>query len=161
MKYLFKITLILLLLCTPVYAAELRNDAALDGLTETKVVFDVNQGSPSRLLLRLEFIDKTYNQLIAFGTTPKVVVAFRGKASLYVTEGDDYLPSADLADKRKVEKWISQFKQQGMVLEQCALAAKMLKIDVEDFLPEIQVVANGYISLIGYQNKGYAFIPMD
>jgi len=161
MKTLFKITLLLFLLYSPVTAAELRNDAALDGLTEAKVVFDINQGDLSRLLLRLKFVDKTYNQLAAFGATPKMVLAFRGKASRYVTQGEDYVPSTDLPNKHKVEKWIAEFKQRGMVLEQCALAANLLKIDVEEFLPQIKVVANGYISLIGYQNKGYAFIPMD
>jgi DsrE/DsrF/DsrH-like protein len=115
----------------------------------------------SSLLLRLKFVEKTYNQLIQFGTKPSFVLAFRGKASRYVTLGEDYLHPDDLAGKRKVEEWIAQFSKQGMTLEQCALAAELQKIDTEEFLPQIEVVANGYISMIGYQNKGYAFVPMD
>lgn len=161
MKSLFKIGLILLLFCGPVSATELRNDAALAGLTETKVIFDINQGEPSKLLLRLKLIDQTYRQLGEFGIPAKFVLAFRGKASRYVTVGEDYLKPADIALKNKIEDWIVRFKQQGMVLEQCALAAQMQKIDLSEFLPQLEVVANGYISLIGYQNKGYAFVPMD
>jgi len=28
-------------------------------------------------------------------------------------------------------------------------------------LPQISVVQNGYISIVAYQNKGYALLPMD
>jgi len=35
------------------------------------------------------------------------------------------------------------------------------KIDTKDFLPQVKIVANGYISLVGYQSQGYAFLPMD
>lgn len=161
MKNFFKISLILLLLCTPTYAAGLKNDAALNGLAKTKAIFDLNQGDPDRLLLRLNFIDKTYQQLLSFGTTPKFVLAFRGKASRFVSLGEDYVRPEDMAKKRQIEEWIYRFKQQGMALEQCALAADLQRIATNEFLPQIEVVANGYISMIGYQNKGYAFVPMD
>jgi len=161
MKTFLKIALILLLFCGPISAAELKNDAALTGLTETKVIFDINQGDINKLLLRLHLIDKTYQQLISFEKAPKFVLAFRGKASRYVTVGEDYLRPEELPQKKQVEEWIDKFKKKNMVLEQCGIAAEMLKIDTTDFLPQIEVVANGYISLIGYQNKGYAFVPMD
>ena len=162
MKVLFPLTLLLLLIAlTPAYSADLKNTDALNGLTEAKVVFDINLGHPAPLLLRLSFIEKTYNQLKSFGTTPVFVLAFRGGASRFVTKGDSYLPAEDLADKRKVEAWIDTFSNRGIALEQCALAAELQKIDTGDFLPQVTVVANGYISMIGYQNKGYAFVPMD
>ena len=161
MMSLVRIGLFLLLFSTATYATELKNDAALAGLTETRVIFDINQGDPARLLLRLKFIDKTYQQLTSFGTTPKFVLAFRGKASRYVTAGEDYLPPDELADKRRIEEWIARFSKAGMALEQCAMAAELQRIELDEFMPQIEVVANGYISLIGYQNKGYAFVPMD
>jgi len=161
MKCLFKIGLILLLFCGSASATELRNDAALAGLTETKVIFDINQGDPDLLLLRLKLIDKTYWQLLEFASTPKFILAFRGKASRYVTADDSYIKPTELVQKKEIEELIVQLKKEGMVLEQCALAANMQRIDINDFLPQIDVVANGYISMIGYQNKGYAFVPMD
>lgn len=160
MKYLFSIILTILLVSTST-ASEPRNDAALKGLTESKVIFDINQGAPKRLLLRLEFVEKTYEQLKSFGTTPKFVLAFRGKASRYMTAGEDYILPENLATKKKIEERIQRFSTQGMALEQCALAAALQRIDNDEFLPEITVVANGYISMIGYQNQGYAFVPMD
>lgn len=161
MKNLFRIGLILLLFYSPVSAAEPRNDAALSGLNKTNVIFDINQGDPSVLLLRLKLIDQTYRQLHDFGVSTQFVLAFRGKASRYITIGEDYVKPADLPLKHKIEEKIARFKQQGMALEQCALAAGMQKIDINEFLPQIEVVANGYISIIGYQNKGYALVSMD
>jgi intracellular sulfur oxidation DsrE/DsrF family protein len=42
--------------------------------------------------------------------------------------------------------------------EQCSVAAREQGINVEKVLPEIRVVGNGFISLMAYQAKGYAYI---
>jgi intracellular sulfur oxidation DsrE/DsrF family protein len=57
--------------------------------------------------------------------------------------------------------WVDHFNALGFRIEQCALAAAMLDIDPGDFLPAVKVVENGYISLIGYQQQGFALVPMD
>ena len=146
---------VLIFLCLPGLAecgaADRYNEAALNGLSETKVVFDINQGNLARLLLRLKFVQTIWNQLNQFGTTPRFVLALRGKASR--TTGEQYVHSEDLADKHRVEEWLETFSKQGMALEQCALAAGLQKIDINNFLPQITVIANGYISLIGHQKK--------
>lgn len=149
------------LLSLPSTANALDNRAALQGLTVARVVFDINQGNPGRLLLRLKMIETTFQQLADADIKPQFVLAFRGKASFLLTKGEKYVATEDLATKRKIEEWIERFDQRGIPLEQCALAASLLNIDNKDFLPAIKVVANGYVSLLGYQNQGYAFIPME
>jgi intracellular sulfur oxidation DsrE/DsrF family protein len=67
----------------------------------------------------------------------------------------------DLENKRKVQKWIEHFRQTGIVLEQCDIAARTFDVDPKDILPGIRVVDNGFVSMIGYQTKGYAVVPMD
>ncbi len=137
------------------------NNKALAGIRETNVYFDVNVGEPAKLLTRLELIEKTYSQLVAAGVAPRFVVGIRGKASNFFTRGGDYVLAADLAAKQNIAARIDQFKGQGFGLEQCRIAADLQEIDVADFLPQIEVVANGYVSMIGYQAQGYAFVPMD
>ncbi|WP_157067768.1 hypothetical protein [Desulfosarcina cetonica] len=56
---------------------------------------------------------------------------------------------------------MDQFAQNGFRLEQCAIAARAMKIDPVDFLPSIHLVQNGYVSIIAYQTRGYAYLPMD
>ncbi len=142
-------------------AEPLNNKTALRGLTETKFVVDVTIGEPELLLLRMNLLDSTYSQLIDAGVTPTVVVAFRGKASRFITKSDKYLPLEHQKYRLEMKTVLELFNELGFTLEQCGIAAAAQKIDPEDFFPQVKVVQNSYISLIGYQNQGYAFVPMD
>lgn len=83
--------MLLFLLPSMLYAGNLDDKQALADLTSVKIVCDVNVGEAKLLLRRLELIDETYSQLLDAGVTPTVVVAFRGGASQYVTQGDKYV----------------------------------------------------------------------
>jgi intracellular sulfur oxidation DsrE/DsrF family protein len=150
-----------LLVAVTVFAEPAAKVKSLTGLKQVKFVVDVKGGEPKSLLRRMEFIDRTYRQLTAAGMKPVVVVAFRGQASLFITKGDGYVATEEKGAKIEMKSWIERFKQAGFQIEQCAIAAQMLDIDVKDFLPQVEVVENGYVSLIGYQQQGYAFLPMD
>ena len=151
----------LLLLPSMLFAGTPDNRAALADLTSVKIVCDVNVGKAKLLLRRLELIDETYSQLLDAGITPMVVVAFRGGASRYVTTGDKYVGAEDLGTKREIQGWINQFSRHGFRLEQCAIAAKTQKMAPADVMPAVTVVENGYVSLVAYQARGYALLPMD
>ena len=155
--------LIVLLVLIPsiLYAGNVDDKQALADLTSVKIVCDVNVGEAKLLLRRLELIDETYSQLLDAGVTPTVVVAFRGGASQYVTQGNKYVDAKDAGTKKEIQGWIDQFRQHGFRLEQCAIAAKAQKVDPADLLPAVSIVQNGYISIVAYQARGYAFLPMD
>jgi len=161
MKKVLILTLCLLLPTLSALAAAPLNSAALEGLKTARVVFDVNVGSPQKLLLRLKLIEETAAGLSAEKVSPEVVVAFRGGATLFMTRGDSYLPSEDLPFREQIQAQVRRLKELGFRLEQCAVAVRLLKIAPEDIIPEVPLVGNGYISMIGYQNRGYAFVPMD
>jgi intracellular sulfur oxidation DsrE/DsrF family protein len=42
--------------------------------------------------------------------------------------------------------------------EQCSLAVRQQGTSADKVLPQIRVVGNGFISLMAYQAKGYAYI---
>jgi intracellular sulfur oxidation DsrE/DsrF family protein len=162
MKKRLILVISVLLLASGVSAAPAEEKVnALQGLTSVRIVCDMNVGEPKLLLKRMELLDTTYRQIAATGVKTTVVVAFRGKASFFVTKGDGYVPADAKVTKVKVRSWIERFKKNGFIIEQCAIAAEMLDIDLEDFLPQMEIVENGYVSLIGYQQQGYAFLPMD
>jgi uncharacterized protein len=142
-------------------AGAFTNTGALKGLTTVKVVVDVNVGDPELLLRRIELIDETYTQILDAGIKPVFVVAFRGPATRYVTRGKEHVAPEHEAVKKKIQGWIGQFRENGFTLEQCAIAARGQKVPAGDILPEITVVQNGYISIVAYQNKGFALLPMD
>ncbi len=151
----------MLLIIADAFAGPAATVKSLTGLKQVKIVVDVNVGNPKLLVLRMELLDRTYRQLVAAGMKPVVVVAFRGKASFFITKGEGYVAPEEKGAKLEMKAWIERFKQAGFTIEQCAITAELLNIDVKDFLPQVEVVENGYVSLIGYQQQGYAFLPMD
>lgn len=157
----FIILMILLVLPSMVYAGSVDDKEALADLKSVKIICDVNVGEAKLLLRRLELIDETYSQLLDAGVTPTIVVAFRGGASHYVTTGDRYVDPNNTGTKKEIQGWIDQFQQHGFRLEQCAIAAKAWKVDPADLLPAIRMVQNGYISIVAYQARGFALLPMD
>ena len=159
MKKLLLVFILLLGTVLNAQATDLQNDAALDGVSNTNAVFDVSPGG-KRLLAQLNVINKTYEQLVAFGHKPKFVLAFRGGATKFLTKDDKYVPEKELAIKKKVQKKIKEFEELGATMELCGIAAKGNRVDLDDFLPGIEVVANGYISVIGYQSRGYNLVPI-
>lgn len=158
-----KFSMLTLLLLLPVLAfgGNLDDRAALADLKAVKIICDVNVKEAKLLLRRLELIDETYTQLLDAGVTPTIVVAFRGGASQYVTRGDKYVDAKNAGIKKEIQGWVDQYRQHGFRLEQCAIAAKAWKVDQADFLAPIHVVQNGYISIVAYQSRGYALLPMD
>ena len=147
---MFKRTLILFWL--PVFlffsfsmaqSKEYKQSQSLAGLTTVKIYFDVNVGIPEKLLLRLSLIDKTLSQLEVAGVKPDVVIAFRGKASKFVTNGNWYVEKEEQAAKVKVHNWLESFAKQGIHMEQCLIAANLHGIAPEDVRVELEVTQNG------------------
>ncbi len=71
--------ILLLISFAPLSMAEINNRDALEGLAEMKAVFDINQGNPDILKLRLELIEMTYQQLKKAGVSPISSLRFGAK----------------------------------------------------------------------------------
>lgn len=159
---IMKISLCFFLLLSAVtHAGSFDDKHALANISSVKIVCDVNVSDGNLLLRRLKLIDTTYTQLLDADIGVTVVIAFRGGASRFVTKNEKYVKSTQVETKKEIQGWIKQFSENGFRLEQCAIAARAWKVDPADVMPQIKVVQNGYISLVAYQNKGYAFLPMD
>lgn len=136
------------------------NYDALQGVHDLKVAFDVIDGNPKALVAKLNTIDVTRKQLIDAGVTPHIVVTFRGDASYYTQTDVGKVKPEDRAEYAKVVDAIKQLRKQPGVesMEQCSLPLPSRKIDKADVMPEVKVVPNGWIALMAYEQKGYAYI---
>lgn len=161
MKKQFLLMCLFLFSFSTLSTAEMTNRAALEGLPQVKAVFDINQGNPNILKLRLQLIEKSYQQLKKAGIKPDFILTFRGKASFFLTAGMEHIAIEDRDVQKEIHALLEMFSNRDIPLEQCAIAANLAGIDYEDFIPQVEVVTNGYVSLMAYQNKGYAFIPME
>jgi len=134
--------------------------AALTGLKEVKVAWDLKEGDPKLLLNRLDIIDETRQSLIQQGVTPHFVLAFRGPATKLLQTDPEQIKPEYREQAAKVAAKVNLMSSAPGVegFEQCAVAVREQGTKVEKVLPQVRVVGNGFISLMAYQAKGYAYI---
>jgi intracellular sulfur oxidation DsrE/DsrF family protein len=140
----------------PAYAA----DDSVAGMKDAKVAFDITAGEPGRMLNILNTIDETREGFQKQGITPHFVLAFRGPASLLTQSDLSRLKPEDRDTAAKVAAKLKQLRATPGIegLAQCSIAMRGQKVDKAQVLPEVTVVDNGWITLVGYQAKGYAYI---
>jgi intracellular sulfur oxidation DsrE/DsrF family protein len=156
------LTVCLAMVAMPVVGAEKvpLDRVALQGVKVGKGVFDINLTDPLRLPLYLGVIEETLDGLKAQGVKPELVVAFRGMAVKLVSsqrEGFDHEQQAALDES---DELIKELAQAGVRFEACAIATRLFGVENNSVLPQVKVVGNTFNSLIGYQAKGYALIPI-
>lgn len=136
------------------------DSVALAGIKEGKIAFDIHEGNPKLLLARLDVIDETRQSLIQQGVKPHFILAFRGPATKLVQTDQEKIKPEDREMAAKVAARIKEMSKAPGVegFEQCAVASRTQQTKTELVLPEIRVVGNGFISLMAYQSKGYAYI---
>ncbi len=155
-------TIILFFTAASTSAEEKPDDAiALTSVTSGKVVWDINTASPAKLALYLGVIEETYDDLIRQGITPDMVFAFRGESLKIIGLEHDQITLTSIPEIKQSAHKIHQLMQRpGVRMEACSIAARIFEVDTEKILHGIRPVGNTFVSLIGYQSKGYAIIPI-
>ncbi|MGB5833418.1 MAG: DsrE family protein [Thiohalocapsa sp.] len=153
---------LIILVNAPLVHAEKPDDhSALDGITTGKVVWDINMGDPKKLGLYLQVIQETYDDLVRQDVEPDMVFAFRGRSVLLVSEDREAMPLEQHNDLDAVAGLLADLnKRPGVRMEACSVACRLFGVKAEKLLPNIEAVGNTFVSLIGYQTKGYAIIPI-
>ena len=159
LQILASIALATVLFCSTAAGAA-DDHASLAGLKDVKVAFDLKEGDGKLLLSRLDIIDETRQSLIQQGVAPHFILAFRGPATKLVQTDQEKIKPEDRAMATKIAARIKEMSGAPGVdgFEQCAVAAREQGTKTELVLPEIRVVGNGFVSLMAYQAKGYAYI---
>ena len=145
----------------PIQAEEKPSDAtALQGVTQGRVVFDINISEPAKLPLYLMVIDETISDLERQGVKPEVILAFRGKAVTLISTDHERIDLADVPDVEKAAAQLAALQKRGARMEACSVATRLSGVDHATLLPGVEPVGNTFVSLIGYQAQGYATIPI-
>jgi len=133
---------------------------ALAGMRDMKVAFDLHEGDAKALLARLNLIDETRQSLIRQGVTPHMVVAFRGPATRLVQSDADKIKPEDRPVAAQIAAKLAEMGKAPGVdgFEQCSLAIRQQGTRAENVVAPVKVVGNGWISLMAYQARGYAYI---
>jgi len=137
----------------------LGNAAALAGVEEAKTVFLVKLDSASRTAGFLKAIRGTHKGLIEQGVDSKTVVVFLGPVVQFLTtEPDAEIAKEEGESLQSIAETAAELKSLGVQMEVCGAATKHFGVENETVLDEMNVVGNGFISLIGWQSQGY--VPM-
>lgn len=145
---------------TAALAAGYDDHEALQGAKEVKVAFDITAGDAKVLLARLNIIDETRQSLINQGVTPHFIISFRGGATKLVQTDMSKVKAEDREIATKIAAKLAEMRSSKGVdnVEQCAVAVREQGTRPEDVVPSVKVVGNAWISLMAYQNRGYAYI---
>ena len=153
--------LALLMLAAPLAIASKPDDTdALQGVTEGKVLFDVNITEASKLALYLSVIQETVDDLRRQQVAPDVILAFRGKSVRLVSTDREQMELTDYEHLDRIATQLAALREQGVRMEACSVATRLFGIDNGTLLEGIKPVGNTFVSLTGYQAQGYATIPI-
>lgn len=166
MKYNFTrfFTTLFLLFASQALLAQqgsINDAAALGDLKTGKGVFLVDIGDAKKLNFYLEVIQGTHKGMKAQGVEPDFVLVYIGPSVKYLTSA----PSAE-AEKEAdgvlldIESNVEKLAKLGVRQEICAVATRVFGVDNDTVFPDLTLVGDGFISLIGYQAQGYHMVPV-
>ena len=138
--------------------AQALDDAeALSGLTSIRAIYDVRTKDEKTLQFIFTVIRDTYDETMQQNVKARYVVSMRGPTIKLLVRSR----AGEAALQEKTVGLINELNQRGIRLEACGYALNLFGVEPEDLYGGIVSVGNSLNSLIGYQTKGYALIPMN
>ncbi len=152
--------IITMLLATPAVSGEY---TALKGVRSVKTVFDVSQGSPQIANIVFWAVKNVYDDqsVRSLPEPPQVAVVFHGQAVKMISTDRKGFKASDNKALEEFANMIRKMKKDGVKLEVCNYALKVLGVDPASVLPEVDNVGNGFISIAGYQAQGYSVVTIN
>jgi intracellular sulfur oxidation DsrE/DsrF family protein len=141
-------------------AAPLNDHAALNGLSSAKAVFLIDVNNPGRVGHVLKVVGMTEQGLQKQHVTPHLVVVFVGPDVAFLTHDRRGISYMDQRAVAGIQHEIGQLHEAGVTIQACGIAMKGMDVTPGMLIPGVQAVGNGYISVIGYQAKGYSLVPV-
>jgi len=152
--------LLIVLIAIPAMSDEY---VALKGVKGVKTVFDVSQGSPQVANVVFWAIRNVHDDKStrALSEPPQVAVVFHGPAVKMISTDRNGFKDSDNEALDQFANTIREMKNNGVRLEVCDYALKVMGVDPATVLPEVDHVGNGFISIAGYQAQGYSTITIN
>ena len=162
MNFLYKRLQLILALCLIVFsysisAHALNDTPALSGLTKAQAIYDVRTSDEKKLQFFFRVIRDTLDQTRQQNVKPVYIVTMRGptvKLLVRSRQGDPDL-------MKKTNRLIGELNERGVRMEACGYALNLFALEEQDLFNEVHAVGNSLNSLIAYQTKGYALVPMN
>lgn len=143
-------------------AEPISDSAALNGVKEAKAVFLVDIGNAKKTALYLDIIgDSTHARLERQGVKPDFVLVFIGPTVKFITTKPEDEIALEFEDELKsIASSVKRLDDLGVRMEVCSVATEVFGIRNETLLPEMDLVGDGFVSVIGWQAQGYQLVPV-
>lgn len=148
---------LLTFLSQPISSFALDDKLAFSGLTSTRAIYDVRSNDEKKLQFIFKVIRDTYDGATQQGVKQTTIVSMRGPTvRLLVRErqGDKIL-------QQETVGLINELTERDIRLEACGYALNLFGLEPEDLYAGVHAVGNSLNSVIGYQTRGYALVPMN
>jgi uncharacterized protein len=148
------------LMATPALAGEY---GALEGVKSVKTVFDVSQGDPKTANIVFWAVKNVYEDqsVRELPEQPQVAVVFHGPSVKMISTDRKGFQDSDNEALDEFASMIRQMKKDGVKLEVCEYALKVMGVDPATVMPGVNIVGNGFISIAGYQAQGYSLVTIN
>jgi intracellular sulfur oxidation DsrE/DsrF family protein len=141
----------------PIASFALDDNLAFSGLTSTRSIYDVRSNDEKKLQFIFKVIRDTYDEATQQEVKQSTIVSMRGptiKLLVRGRHGDKELQQTTVA-------LINDLTQRNIRLEACGYALDLFGVEPGDLYAGVQAVGNSLNSLVGYQTRGYALVPMN
>ena len=161
-KYFSALAVVLFALVLATTPATADEYPALEGLHGINAVFDVSLGTPAMANIVFAAVKGVYTDECtrALKEPTKIAVVFHGPAVNLISTNREGFKGDDLKALDEFAATIREMKSNGVTLEVCDYALKVMGVDPASILPEVDHVGNGFISIVGYQAKGYSLVSI-
>jgi len=135
-------------------------DKALNGVESYNALFEVTQKNPKAANVVFWAIKNAYEvaEVKKLKNPAHIVIVFHGPAVQLLSTESAPFNEAEWAEVENFQERLKQMKKDGVKLEVCLYAVKMMGVDKATIIPEVDQVGNGFVSVIGYQMQGYAVV---
>jgi len=158
MKLILIIALALLtLLSQPISSFALDDKLAFSGLTSTRAIYDVRSNDEKKLQFIFKVIRDTYDGATQQGVKQTTIVSMRGPTVRFLVRGRQ----GDKVLQQETVGLINELTERDIRLEACGYALNLFGLEPEDLYAGVHAVGNSLNSVIGYQTRGYALVPMN
>ena len=155
--FLISALTLLALLSQPSTSFALDDTLAFSGLTSTRSIYDVRSNDEKKLQFIFKVIRDTYDEATQQGVKQTTLDSMRGQT----VRSLDRVRQGDKVLQQETVGLINDLAQRNIRLEACGYALNLFGVEPEDLYADIHAVGNSLNSLVGYQTKGYALVPMN
>ncbi|GAB4338277.1 MAG: hypothetical protein Kow0089_10070 [Desulfobulbaceae bacterium] len=133
-----------------------------EGRRAVSAVFDLRQKDIARAAIQIDLIHQSfYAETVREGKNPpRFVIVFGGAGVRLVSNTRTGYTDQETTLLDLISARLETMAREGIRLEACLFAADTLDIDPATLLSFVHPVENGWLSLIGYQARGYSLVPV-